>query len=455
MDESDLHDYQRFAVDHVIRNPCAGLFMDMGLGKTVSTLTAVNRLMYEHFEVDRVLIIAPKRVAEDTWTTEALKWDHLRHLRLSLVLGTERERKQALSSKADIYVINRENVAWLVGMYRSTFPFDMVVIDELSSFKSPKSIRFKSLRMVRPKVQRVVGLTGTPAPNSLIDLWSQVFLLDMGERLGKTITGYRREYFNEGRRNAQVVFDYRIREGMDKAISEKISDICVSMKAEDYLPPLTEIRRVVKVHLSQKEKKQYDAFEKQLVMDLAGTEITVANAAGLSTKLRQFANGAVYDDDRNVHRIHSAKTEALGEILEETGAGGVLVLYAFQHDRTQIEREFRRYKPESIEGSETIKKWNSGQIKLLLGHPASMGHGLNLQQGGDAIVWYGPTWSSELWLQANARLLRQGRTRPVVVIQLIAEGTIDEDMVKAVEGKVDKQEALMSAVKARIRKYLG
>ncbi len=448
------HNYQDFATQHVVDNPYSGLFLDMGLGKTVSTLTAVNRLMYEDFEVDKVLVIAPKRVAEDTWTTEATKWDHLKHLRVSVVLGSEGERKAALRAKADVYVINRENVAWLVGFYQSAFPFDMVVIDELSSFKSSKSIRFKALRMVRPKMKRVVGLTGTPAPNGLIDLWPQLYLLDMGERLGKTITGYRQQYFTPGRTNGQVVFDYKLRNDSEERIYERISDICISMKAEDYLELPECIYQTVKVKLSPKEKAKYDAFEKEQILALEDAEdISAVNAAALTNKLQQFANGAVYDEERNVHEIHTAKLETLEEIMEEANGKGVLCFYNFKHDLSRIERKLKSYKPVRLEGSKDIAAWNRREIELYLAHPASAGHGLNLQEGGDVIAWFGPTWSLELWLQANARLKRQGRKRPVLIIVFVAEGTIDEDIMTAVDGKKDKQDILMEAVKARIRKY--
>lgn len=449
------HEYQDFATKHIIEHPYSALLLEMGLGKTVATLTAVNRLMYEDLEVGKVLVIAPKRVAEDTWVTESEKWDHLQHLRLSLVLGSEKERKEALRAKADIYVINRENVAWLVGLYQSAFPFDMVVIDELSSFKSPKSIRFRALRMVRPKVKRVVGLTGTPSPNGLIDLWAQIYLLDQGERLGKTITSYRQRYFTPGRTNGQIVFDYKLKGGGEQAIYDRISDICVSMKAEDYLKLPERIHKTVKVRLSSAERTRYETFERNQILALeeSGEDITAVNAAALSNKLQQFANGAIYDEEKNVHEVHAAKLEALEEIIEEAGGKNILLFYNFKHDLSRIEKKFKSLKPVRLDDSTDIAAWNRNEIPLYLAHPASAGHGLNLQQGGDYIVWFGPTWSLELYLQANARLHRQGRTRPVTIIHIVAEGTIDEDIMKAVDGKADKQEALMQAVKARIDKY--
>jgi SNF2 family DNA or RNA helicase len=447
------HEYQAHAIRHVIDHPHAGLFLDMGLGKTVITLTAIDELMYERFEVGKVLIIAPRRVAETVWTDEAAKWSHLRRLRLSVAVGTERERKAALAKDADVYVINRENVAWLVALHGGGFAYDMVVIDELSSFKSSKSIRFKALRLVRPRVRRVLGLTGTPSPNGLIDLWAQLYLLDMGARLGKTITGYRERYFVPGRRNAQVVFDYRLRPGCEDKIRQAIGDICISMRSADYLELPECVYRTVKVRLSEAERARYTQFERELVLSLTegAEDISAVNAAALSTKLRQYANGAVYDDAGGVQHIHDAKLEALEEILEELQGRGALVLYAFKHDATRIEAKSARFSPRRIGDTDTVRKWNSGQIKCLIGHPASMGHGLNLQGGGDAVIWFGPTWSLELWLQANARLLRQGRERPVTVIAIVTENTIDERMLDAIEMKRGGQEALMEAVRAIVR----
>ena len=451
MNESNLHIYQKFAVDHVINNPYCGLFLDMGLGKSIITLTAINKLMYEDFEITKALIIAPKRVAESTWVEEINKWEHVKHLTTSVVLGSERERKEALRKKADIYITNRENAAWLVGYYGGAFPFDMLVLDELSSFKSPKAIRFKALRMIRPKVQRVVGLTGTPAPNGLVDLWAQMYLLDQGERLGKTITGYRQKYFTPGRSNGHIVYDYKLKKDTEQLISDKIADICVSMKSEDYLTLPECIYKTVKVKLSKAEKARYDEFEKAQILSIDEDTISAVNAAALSNKLQQFANGAMYDEERNIHEIHTAKIEALEEILEEVN--GVFVFYNFKHDLYRIEKALKAYNPKRLEGPKEKDEWNANKIKLLLSHPASSSYGLNMQEGGEAVVWFGPTWALELYLQANARLRRQGRTRPVIVIQIVAEGTIDEDIVKAVEGKEDKQDALMNAVKARVRKY--
>lgn len=456
MNENNLHEYQRMAVRHIIDHPAAGLLLDMGLGKTVSTLTAINKLMNDYLEVSKVLVIAPKRVAEDTWTTECAKWDHLKHLRISVMIGTEKQRVAAFKADADIYVINRENVEWLVTYWQGYFPFDMVVIDELSSFKSAKSRRFKALRAVRPKVNRVVGLTGTPAPNGLMDLWSEMYLLDMGERLGKTITGYRQKYFRPGRTNGQIVFDYRTLDGSERAIYDKIGDICISMKAEDYLELPERIDRDVKVKLSDANMKKYLEFEKEQILQLPEDEtgdVSAVNAAALSNKLLQFANGAIYDSNKGVHEIHTEKLEALSEIVEASAGQPVLVFYAFKHDLHRIRQKLKTYHPVEIGGSDCIKAWNNGRIQLLLAHPASAGHGLNLQAGGNIVIWYSLPWSSELYMQANARLYRQGQTKPVIIHKLIAEGTIDEDVIKALDSKIDRQEALMQAVKARINRY--
>lgn len=456
MDENNLHTYQKYAVDFIQSHPTAGLLLDMGLGKTVSTLTAINRLMYEELEVNKVLVIAPKRVAEDTWVKEAAKWEHLKHLRISRVLGTERQRKEALKAKADIYVINRENVCWLTAYYGGALPFDMLIIDELSSFKSPKAQRFKALRLVRPQISRVVGLTGTPAPNGLSDLWSQIYLLDQGERLGKTVTSYRTKYFRPGRSNGQVVFDYKPLEGSEERIYNQISDICVSMKAEDYLelPPRIDI--TTEVTLPAAAQSQYEEFEKTEILKLAeeeGNSISAVNAAALSNKLLQFSNGAIYDGERRTHEIHDAKLEALEEIVEAANGAPVLVFYSFRHDIARIKRKLAAFKPQELTGSEDIEKWNRGEIKVLLTHPASAGHGLNLQKGGNIVVWFGLTWSLELYQQANARLHRQGQTKPVKIYHVLSRETMDEDVIKALSGKADKQEALMQAVKARIKKY--
>jgi SNF2 family DNA or RNA helicase len=448
------YEYQNYATRHIIDHPGCGLFLEMGLGKTVSTLTAIDQLLNDYMDVTKVLVIAPKRVAEDTWTTEAGKWDHLRHLRISLVLGSERNRIEALREKADIYVINRENVAWLVSHYSSAFPFDMVVIDELSSFKSAKAIRFKALRMIRPKIKRVVGLTGTPAPNSLIDLWPQLYLLDQGERLGKTITGYRQQYFTEGRRNGHVVYDYKLRSNGEQAIYDKIGDICISMKAKDYLSLPGRIDRDVKIKLPDPVMKKYLEFEKECVLALEDLDdITAVNAAGLTNKLLQFANGAVYNDEKAWHEVHKQKLEALEEVIEEANGQPVLCFYSYRHDLERIQKTFKTLKPVELKSSADIRNWNNRGIRLLIAHPASAGHGLNLQMGGNILSWFGLPWSLELYLQAVARLDRQGQMSVVINNRLLVEGTMDEDVLKALDEKCHGQDVLMDAVKARIEKY--
>lgn len=451
------HSYQDHATKHVIENPFCGLLLEMGLGKTVSTLTAINELMYDRMEVQKVLVIAPKKVAEDTWTTEASKWDHLNHLRISLVLGSEAKRKEALQAKADIYVINRENVAWIVGLYGTAFPFDMLVIDELSSFKSAKSIRFKALRQIRPKIARVVGLTGTPAPNGLIDLWPQLYLLDQGERLGKTISGYRERYFSPGKRNGAIVYDYKIRPEAENSIHDKIADICISMKAKDWLELPERIDQNINVQLSAKEMEQYEKFEAEQILSLANTEeISAINAAALTNKLLQYANGAVYASDgtKTFHEVQNAKIEALFEDVEASNGNPFLVFYNFKHDAERILKHLKIFKPKILEGVKDLAAWNKKEIPLLLAHPASAGHGLNMQAGGNLIGWFGLPWSLELYQQAVARLDRQGQTQSVINRRYITKGTMDEDVLRALENKTGGQEALMQAVKARINKYL-
>lgn len=450
------HPYQQHATEHILSNTGCGLFLEMGLGKTVSTLTAIDQLINENLEVNKVLVIAPKRVAEDTWINEVNKWDHLKHLKLSLVLGTERQRKEALLTKADIYVINRENVAWLIGFYGNAFPYDMVVIDELSSFKNAKSIRFKALRIVRPKLKRIVGLTGTPAPNGLLDLWPQLYLLDQGERLGKTLTGYRSNYFTPGRRNGHIVFDYKLKQGVgEQAIYEKISDICISMKAEDYLDLPDRIDRTVEVRLPDKIQQQYAEFERKQVLALEDLDdISVANAAALTNKLLQFANGAVYDAEKNWYEVHRQKIEALEEDVEAANGEPMLVFYSFKHDLERLMKHLKAYKPVKLESSADVKAWNQRKVQLMFAHAASAGHGLNMQDGGHFLGWFGlPGWSLELYQQAIARLHRQGQLYPVTNTRYITVGTMDEAMLASMDVKAGGQEALMQAVKAIVSKY--
>ena len=424
------------------------------MSKTVITLTAIYLLMFDYFDIQRVLVIAPKRVAEDTWSRETEKWDHLKQLRISKVLGTQKQRVDALETDGDIYVINRENVKWLVDLYGIKWPFDMVVIDELSSFKSKKSQRFKALKKVSPLMERVVGLTGTPTPNGYMDLWPQMYLLDRGERLGKTLTGYRERYFTPGRRNGYTVFDWDLKDGADNAIQKKISDICVSMKADDYLELPERINNNVYVRMDPKARVLYEQLEKNLILQVDDDQITALTAATLTQKLLQLANGSVYNEDGGVTHIHDGKLEALDEILEFNDEP-VLVFYNFKHDYSRLMQHFKDLNPRTLETSRDIADWNEGRIRLLLAHPASVGHGLNIQAGGHIIVWFGLTWSLELYQQANARLDRQGQTKNVIVHHLITEGTVDEDVMKALERKETGQEALLEAVKARIRRYGG
>lgn len=448
------HNYQECAIEKIIENPACALFLSMGLGKTVITLTAINELMYNYFEVNKVLVIAPLRVAKMTWSQELEKWDHLKYLTMSKVLGTKQQRLDALKKDADIYVINRENTEWLINLYGKSWPFDMVVIDELSSFKSNRSRRFKALRKVRPLIKRIVGLTGTPTPNGLIDLWPQMYLLDRGERLGKTITSYREKYFIPGRRNWQtgVVYEYILKPGAEEQIYEKISDICVSMKAEDYLevPELIEIP--VEIELETKDYQRYKKFERDLLLPVSEDEnIEALSAAALSNKLLQMANGAIYDDEKNVHVIHDEKLKALEEIIEAANGKPVIVYYNYKHDLERIQKHFKETR--TIKDEKDIKDWNQGKIPILLLHPASAGHGLNLQEGGNIIVWFGLNWSLELFQQANARLHRQGQTSKVSCYLLVTKGTIDEDVIRAINSKAKGQEALLEAVKARIKGY--
>lgn len=448
------HSYQKVAEEKIIELPAVGLFLDMGLGKTVITLTAINRLMYEMFAVQRVLVIAPKRVAEDTWSRESQKWDHLKHLKLSKILGSREQRLQALNTDADIYIINRENVAWLVEQCQAKrrWPFDMVVIDELSSFKSSKSQRFKALKKVTPLIKRIVGLTGTPTPNGLLDLWPQIYLLDRGMRLGKTVTGYRERYFYPGMRNGYTVFNWTLKEGAERAIQEKIKDICISMSAEDYLTLPERMNNIIEVKLSDAEMKLYRTMEKEQILTLNEADIVALSAATVAGKLLQMANGAVYDQMKGHRGIHERKLDALEEILDTTDEP-VLVFYNFQHDYERLAERFKKLKPRTLQNAEDIRDWNEGRIKLLLAHPASVGHGLNIQDGGHIIIWFGLTWSLELYQQANARLYRQGQKRNVIIHHLVAQGTIDEQVMSALEKKDTSQKALLEAVKSRKREY--
>lgn len=419
------------------------------------TLSAIDTLMYEWFEVTRVLVIAPKRVAEDTWSRESEKWDHLQHLTISKILGSREQRENGRKANADIYVINRENVKWLVDTCRKEkkWPYDMVVIDELSSFKSNQSQRFKALRMVMPLVKRVVGLTGTPSPNGYMDLWPEIYLLDAGQRLEKTIGAYREKYFLPGMRNGYTVFNWILKDGADRAIQKKIEDICVSMKAEDYLAMPEKIDNRVEVELSPAERKIYMQLEKEKILELPEHDtIAAPSAAATANKLLQLANGSVYDDTGNTVRVHERKLDALEEILD-CNPDPVLVFYNFRHDLAALQERFRELHPRILDTGKDIEEWNAGKIRLLLAHPASVGHGLNIQAGGHIIVWYGLTWSLELYQQANARLYRQGQKHAVIIHHLITRGSIDEDVMNALSGKGSTQAALMEAINERRRQY--
>lgn len=450
------HNYQQYAIDKIISTPYVGLFLEMGLGKTVTTLTAIQRLI-DNLEIAKVLVIAPLRVAQSVWVQEIDKWEHLKGLRAVRVLGSEKQRVKALNTDADIYVVNRENVQWLVAYYSGRkIPFDMVVLDELSSFKNHKSARWKAMRTMRPRLSRVVGLTGTPAPNGLIDLWGQVYLLDQGNALGKFITNYRQRYFIPGRSNGQVVFDYKIQRDGEQRIYDAISDFCVSMKSEDYLQLPACTFHDIYIELSSKMLASYQEFEKEQVLSLPEEEdgtISAVNAAALSNKLLQFASGAVYDADKNVKHLHDAKLDALVELVEEANGKPVLVFYQFKHEIPRIQQALKGYGVEVMNDDTCIDRWNKGEIPVLLAHPASTAYGLNMQQGGNIIIWYGQNWALELYQQANARLNRQGQTKPVHVYHLLVSGTMDVEVAKALTGKVATQDGLMNAIKAVVGRY--
>lgn len=446
-----LHPYQRYCADRIINDPGIGLFLDMGLGKTLITLTAVYELMYERFSVNKCLVIAPKKVAEATWQNEVGKWPQFSDLRLSTVLGSKKEREAALLRPADIYIINRDNVAWLVEYYGRKWPFDMVVCDEFTSFKNASSKRFKALSLVRPRIKRVVGLTGTPSPNGLLDLWAPVFLLDRGERLGKSFYAYRNAYF-EG---DYMGYTYTPRKGSHEAITKAISDICISMKSEDYIQLPDMIDHVIPVKLSAKAQKQYDRMERDMVLAVSDVEeIDALSAASLSNKLLQLANGAVYDEDHVWHEIHDCKIEAFMETLEQLGDQSALVFYNFQHDRDRILTALKKtaLRVRVLETAQDQTDWNAGKIDVLLTHPAASGYGLNLQGGGHHVIWFGLTWNYELYTQANKRLHRQGQNEKVIVHHLVTEGTRDEDVMAALERKENVQDYVLESLKARVRR---
>ena len=444
------HAYQQRAINRVIYQNNVGLFLSMGLGKTVITLTAIRELMFNRFDITRVLVIAPKRVAEDTWTREHAKWDHLEGMKVIAVTGSREERIRALEEEADVYVIGRDLTVWLIEHYQAQkkgWPFDMVVIDELSSFKNPQAKRFRALRKAMPATKRVVGLTGTPSPNGLMDLWAEMYLLDRGERLGRTLTQYREEYFRPGMRNGFIVYKWEPRKGSQEKIEAKLADLCVSMSAEDYLQLPERIDNVIPVKLTEQQQKRYRTMEEDQLLQLPEDDAVVALSAGaVMNKLLQMANGCVYTEGGHVEKIHERKLDALEEIIETT-AEPVLVFYSFRHDLDAIKA--RIPKAVELDGQQGIEAWNKGQTQVLLAHPASVGYGLNLQEGGHVIVWYGLTWSLELYQQANARLHRQGQEKPVIIHHLITEGTVDEDVLRALQHKDTSQRALLAALRER------
>lgn len=450
------HNYQKYCINRMIADNNLGLFLDMGLGKTIITLTAINELKYNRFQIRKVLVIAPKKVAEGTWSTEKDKWDHLKLLRISTVLGSEKKRIKALNTPADIYIINRENVVWLVEYYRNNWPFDMVVIDEFSSFKSNKAKRFKSLTWVRSHINRFVGLTGTPAPNGLMDLWAEVYLLDGGERLGKTITGYREKYFEPNQRSREMIYSYSPKKGANEVIQDKISDICISMKAEDYLELPDIIYDTIPVILDPKAKKAYEELEKQMLLQVdPETVIDVTSAAALTNKLLQISNGAMYDENREVHEIHKCKIEAFMELIEKLQGKPALVFYNFKHDLDRIMKALDKTKlrVRVLKNVDDQKAWNNKEVDILLAHPASAAYGLNLQEGGNHVIWFSLNWSLELYQQANKRLHRQGQKEKVIVHHLVSSGTRDTDVMLALESKGEVQDLLLESLKARIDKY--
>ncbi len=444
----NAHDYQKYATEFILQHPIAAVFLEMGLGKSVITLTALFDLILDQFVIGKVLVIAPLRVARDTWPSEIQKWDHLKGLKYSVVVGTAAERKAALMHQADVYIINRENVDWLINKSGIPFRFDMIVIDELSSFKSWQAKRFKSLLKVRPFVKRIVGLTGTPSSNGLMDLWAEFRVLDLGKRLGRYITHYRNAYFTPDKRNAEVIFSYKPLPGAEDQIYKRIEDITISMKSCDYLKLPECVINEFPVFMSEKEQEVYDSFRDDMVAKIKDKEIDAVNAAVLSGKLLQMANGAVYDDEKNSLLIHDRKLDALEDLIEGANGKPVLVAYWYQHDAERIKS---RFDIREIKTSKDIMDWNIGDIPVAIIHPASAGHGLNLQTGGSTLIWFGLTWSLELYQQTNARLHRQGQTDTVIIHHIIAKGTIDENVMKALRQKEKTQNALIDAVKANLK----
>jgi SNF2 family DNA or RNA helicase len=442
------HDYQAYAIDYIKTHPIAAVLLDMGLGKTVISLTAIADLLFDSFEAHRILVIAPLRVARDTWPAEIEKWEHLQHLTYAVCVGTPKERRIALMAGADITIINRENIGWLIDSSGFDFDYDMVIIDELSSFKNHKTKRFQSLMKVRPKVKRIVGLTGTPSSNGLMDLWSEFKLLDFGERLGRFISHYRLNYFQPDKRNGQIVYSYKPLPYAEDAIYQKISDITISMKSTDHLKMPELITSQYEVQLSEEEANRYKELKADLILELPDGEITAANAAALTGKLCQLSNGAIYDDEGNIIEFHDRKLDALEDLIEAANSKPLLVAYWFKHDLQRIKN---RFAVREIKTGQDIIDWNAGNIPVAVIHPASAGHGLNLQAGGSTLIWFGLTWSLELYQQTNARLWRQGQASGTVVIEhIITKGTIDERILKALSLKEVTQNALIDAVKANL-----
>ena len=458
LNRSNLHDYQVRGVNHIIDNEYCALFLDMGLGKTVTTLTAIKELL-DNCIISNALVIAPKKVTQVTWSDEIKNWEHLQGLTISVIDGTAKQRREAMAAKADIYAVSRDNIVWLVLEHGGVkLPYDMVVIDELSSFKNHASKRFRAMRKVRKFIPRVVGLTGTPAPNGLIDLFAQMYLIDEGQRLGKTVTAYRDRFFRPGKRNGDIVYTYELKAPQNETeqqISDLISDITISMTAEDYLKMPDKIMLYDYVDLAPKVLAMYRDFEKEQILELINSDepISAASAAALSNKLQQFANGAIYDAERNVKDLHDEKLDKLEELVEAANGEPVLIAYSYKHDLERIMQKLKAYKPVKLERPEHIADWNAGKIPVLVTHPASAGHGLNLQKGGHNIIWFGNTWSLELYQQFNARLYRQGQGKPVTIHHIVTRGTIDEKIIKSLDGKRETQDGLMESIKELMEFY--
>ena len=446
------HSYQQYCIDSIIYNKAIGLFLDMGLGKTVVTLTAIHELRFNRWEIAKPLIIAPKKVAEATWSTEAAKWDHTKNMRIVKILGTSAQRMRALATPGDVYVTNRENTQWIVNHFRNDWPFDMVVLDESSSFKNSTSKRFKAMRLVRSRIKKIVELTGTPASNGLEDLWAQVYLLDGGARLGPTLSAYRDKYFIPGRRNQTTIFDYKPKDGSFEMIKQAISDICISMKAADYLTLPDVLVNDIPVALDSKARRAYMQLEAELLLQVDDNTITAGSAGVLTGKLLQLCNGAIYDEDKNTVPIHDCKIEAFMELIEQLNGNHAFVLYNFQHDRERLLNALAKtnLRVRVYSRLQDQTDWNNGEIDVLLAHPASCGYGLNIQGGGHHVIWFGLTWSYEQYDQSNKRLYRQGQEHPVVIHRLFIQGGMDETVMEALESKGDVQDMLLAALKARI-----